>query len=293
MIQANIKAMGSTKSNRTMQVKHWAMGAALCASLYSGLGHAGAWVPEKGQGYSKLGAQTFNADNFFGTNNDFQEFDSDNVSYYGEYGFGNNTAIYGSVLYQDISQTDANNNTTSNSGIGDVEIGVRYQWQANPFVLSTSFLVKLPYLYDEDDALPLGNGQLDYEGRVLIGKSLNKYGYFGVELGYRFRAEAPSDEIRYLLEYGFSFNDNVYFRTKLDGIQSAGNADVADLGNGNLSITPEFDVGRWELTLGYNFGPARERSLGRWGVEVTLTQDVFGDNTLDGDAIQLGLTRVF
>lgn len=286
-----------TQANQTRRTsassKQWILGAALCASFIPQIANAGAWVPAKGQGYTKYGAQSFNATDFFGDNPDFQEFDGDNISFYGEYGLGNKTAIYGSLLYQDIAQRDANNNTTSNSGLGDVEVGVRYQWQADPFVLSTSFLVKLPYLYDEDDTLPLGNGQLDYEGRVLIGKSLNKYGYFGVELGYRFRAEAPSDEIRYLVEYGFSFNDNAYFRTKLDGIQSADNADTTDVDNVNLSITPAFDVGRWELTLGYNFGPARPAGEGRWGVEVTYTQDVFGDNALDGDAIQLGLTRVF
>jgi hypothetical protein len=282
------------QSNRTAAAsKQWILGAALCASFIPQIANAGAWVAEKGQGYTKYGATSFNATDFFGENDDFQEFDGDNISFYGEYGLGNKTAIYGSVLFQDIEQTDSSNNTTSNSGLGDVEFGVRYQWQANPFVLSTSFLVKLPFLYDENDDLPLGNGQLDYEGRVLIGKSLNKYGYFGLELGYRFRAEDPSDEIRYLVEYGFSFNDNVYFRTKLDGIESADNGNDGIDGNGNLSTPLAFDVGRWELTLGYNFGPARPAGESRWGVEVTFTQDVFGDNTLDGDSVQLGLTRVF
>jgi len=213
------------------------------------------------------------------------------LSYYGEWGLGNNWGLFTSVLYQDISQTNSAGDTSENDGLGDLDIGVKYQWQAEPFVLSTQLLAKLPYLYDEDDALPLGNGQEDLEAKVLIGKSLGALGYFGIELGYRFRTDDPSDEIRYLIEYGVSFSDNFYFRTKLDGIESANNADVAFDGSGNLSRTNEFDVGKLELTAGWNFGSANDS--GRWGAEFTYTEDIFGDNTLEGDGFQIAVTRTF
>ncbi len=264
----------------------------LAAAIFSNQAQAGAWVAEKGKGYTKVGVSDYSATDFFGEQPDFGEFDGTSVSFYGEYGLGNNWGVYTSALYQDIEQTTASGETTSNSGLGDLDIGLKYQWQANPFVLSTSFAVKLPYLYDEDDALPLGNGQEDYEFRVLLGKSLNQYGYLGFELGYRFRSGEPSDEIRYLIEYGVNLSDNLYFRTKLDGIESANNADDFTTLTGNLSRTPEFDIGKLELTAGWNFGKADDSGK-RWGAEITYTDDIFGDETLEGDGFQIGLTRVF
>lgn len=266
---------------------------ALVALSFSQATLAGAWVAAKDSGYGKLSLNTYSADEFEGDSPNFGEFNSSNVTYYGEYGLGSNFALYGSVTYQWLEQQDNVGNEVTSNGLGDTEIGVRYQWQAEPFVLSTSLLVKLPYLYDENDALPRGNGQEDIEFRVLVGKSLYPYGYFGVEAGYRLRTDAPSDEYRYLLEYGIDFNENAYFRTKLDGILSANNADEISSSNeqvGNLTLLPEFDLGKVELTVGYNFGRPNKK---RWGLEFTYTKEVYGENTLQGDGFQLALTRVF
>ncbi len=280
------------KSNKTSVAAIALSTCMLAIALSSTSAHAGAWVAEKGKGYAKVGVSDYNATEFFGNQPDFGEFEGSSVSFYGEYGLGNNWGIYTSALYQDIEQTTASGETTSNSGLGDLDIGLKYQWQADPFVLSTSFAVKLPNLYDEDDALPLGNGQEDYEFRVLLGKSLNRYGYLGLELGYRFRTDEPSDEIRYLIEYGVNLTDNLYFRTKLDGIESANNADSFETLTGNLSRTPEFNIGKLEITAGWNFGQANSDG-GRWGAEITYTDDLYGDETLQGDGIQFGITRVF
>jgi len=253
--------------------------------------HAGAWVAKKGDSYSKVGVSDYSATEFFGGNPDLDEFEGTNISYYGEWGLGNNWGVFTSVLYQDISQTDSSGLTTENDGFGDIDVGVKYQWQAEPFVLSTQLLAKLPYLYDEDDTLPLGNGQEDIEAKVLVGKSLGRLGYFGLELGYRFRNDDPSDEIRYLIEYGVSLSDNFYLRAKLDGIESANNADNQFTDAGNLSRTLEFDIGKLELTAGWNFGQPSDN--GRWGAEFTYTDDLYGDNTLQGDGFQVAVTRSF
>lgn len=254
---------------------------------------SGAWVPKEGDGYSKIGYADYSATDFFGTNDDLGEFSGVNISYYGEQGLGNNIGVFGTLLYQDLEQTDSSGNRTESSGFGDTELGIRYQWQGSPFVFSTSFTVKLPFLYDEDDELPRGNGQEDYELRFLIGRSLNQFGYFGIEAAYRLRTDDPSDEYRYLIEYGFSVNDNLYLRSKIDAIESAGNADITGVDTTtNLSITPEFDLGRLELTAGWNFGDANT-SNGRWGIEFTYNKDLYGDNTLKGDGFQIGLTRAY
>lgn len=265
----------------------------LCSLAHNGF--AGAWVPDVGEGYTKYAVANYQSDEFEGAElAESIEFTGTNVSFYGEYGFAPNMAVYGTLLYQQLEQKSGSEESSESSGLGDAELGIRYQWISEPFVLSSAFLVKLPYLYDEDDTLPRGNGQEDYEARVLLGKSLNKYGYFGIEAGYRLRTEAPSDEYRYLFEYGFSTGENMYFRTKIDSIVSAKNADTvdSDADGNNLTATSEYDLTKWELTAGWNFGKPNDDS-GRWGVELTYRNDIGGDNTLIGEGIELGLTRVF
>ena len=262
----------------------------LSTIVFSTNSSAGAWVGGKGSGYTKLGYAYFDADNYRGHKPTFESFKGKNTSLYAEYGLGNNFALYGSLLHQSYKQSDTLAGKNSASGFADTEIGIRYQWQAKPFVLSTSFLVKTPFLYDKEDGL--GNGQEDYETKILIGKSLNKYGYVGAEFGYRLRTGEPSDEYRYLLEYGFNLNKNIYFRTKLDGILSANNSDTTiDFGASNLSNPLEFDSGKLELTTGWNFN--KNSSLKGYGVELTYTQELYGENILEGNTIQLGITKVY
>ncbi len=269
------------------------VGVALALMAGSQTVTAGAWVPGDGDGYNKFAIAPYKSTDFFGNNPDFKEFIGINYSLYAEHGLGDNIAVYGTLLYQDLEQTTTQGITTRGSGFGDVELGVRYQFLSDPVVLSTAFLVKLPWLYDRKAELPLGNGQVDYESRLLLGKSLNQFGYFGVELGYRYRTGDPSDEIRYLVEYGFNATDNLYFRTKLDGTQSVGNSTPFDASSSpNLSATPEFDLGKLEVTGGWSFGKQQDNQS-RWGLELTWNKDLYGRNALDGMGFQIGLTRVY
>ncbi len=251
---------------------------------------AGAWVPEQGNGYIKLGYADFTSTGFRGNNPNFESFDGENTSLYVEHGLGNKFAVFGSLLYQSYEQNDTELGRTTASGFGDAEIGVRYNWISDPFVLSTSLLLKTPFLYDEDDGL--GNDQEDYEFKLLLGKGLDKFGYVGAEVGYRLRSGEPSDEYRYLLEYGFNLNKNVYFRAKLDGILSAENSDTPDvLNEENLSNPLEFDSGKVELATGYNFD--NNSSLKGYGLEFTYSREIYGSNILEGNTFQIGITKVY
>jgi protein XagA len=267
---------------------------AICSIGFSSVTLAGAWVGKEGTGYGKLGYAVYNSSDYFGEISNFDNFKGVNTSFYAERGVGNNFAIYGTLLYQQLQQTDGNNFTRDAKGFGDTEVGTKYQWWADPFVLSTSFLVKLPFLYHVKEGFPLGNGYEDYETKVLIGKGLNAYGYFGLELGYRLRTGPATDQYRYLLEYGFNINKHLYLRTKLDGILSAKKSDTSKLtdANGvNLSASPDYDLGKLELTAGWSFD--KDESDRQWGLELSYTPDIYGDNTLKGNSIQFGLTRVY
>ena len=112
------------------------------------------------------------------------------------------------------------------------------------------------------------------------------------EIGYRLRSGEPSDEYRYLFEYGFNLNKNVYLRAKLDGILSADNSDSPDtLNEDNLSNPLEFDSGKVELATGWNFD--KNSSLKGYGLEFTYTREIYGSNILEGNTFQLGITKVY
>ena len=265
----------------------------LCFSIFGGsAAQAGAWVPEPGKGYHKVASNFFRATDFFGSGSNVEEFTNTNLNYYGEYGLAPRLAVFGTLAFTRLTQT-AGGRRTDYVGLGDLDLGIRYGLLTEPFVLSTSLLWKSPYFYDDDVALPPGNGQNDLEFRLLAGKSLGRWGYLGVENAYRFRFEEPSDEYRFLFEYGASLSDQLYVRTKLDLITSIQNGDPIDQGVGNPSLNPEFDLGRLELTAGWNFRPPEgETPWGRFGVEATYTRDLYGDQTLRGDTVQLGVTFV-
>ena len=252
---------------------------------------AGAWVAKQGSGYGKLSYTSYSADEFYGNAPNFSKFKGLNTAYYGEYGLGANWGIYGQLLHQDLKQTDTNGVSATSSGLGDAELGFRRAFPTVFAMFATSFLIKLPYFYDADEAFARGDGKEDYELRILMGKSLHPYGYFGAELGYRLRTGIAADEYRYLLEYGFNATENVYFRTKLDGVLSAKNGTATTSVTGpNLSITPDYNLGKWELTAGWSF--ASDSQGQKWGLELTYSDEIYGERTLNGQSGQVALSKV-
>lgn len=262
----------------------------LSASILSpAASFAGAWTAPKGDVYFKSAINYFSTTERFGDDDlgGFERFRDVNASFYLEYGLQDNLTFFAATAVKDLRNT-ANGADTNNFGVGDVDLGLRYNLINGPFVFSVQGLFKAPFLYDEDADLPLGNGQIDVEGRALIGKSLGKLGYFGLEAGYRFRADDPVDEFRYLVEYGFDLSKSAYFRTKLDGTLGLGTIDdTVDISNAaNPSLPLAFDLGKLEYTLGYKLDK-------RWSVEVTGTSNIYGQNTLRGTAVQFAIVGQF
>ncbi len=248
---------------------------------------AGPWTLEAGRTYNKPAINFFSGDSSFGPDQEgFENFEDLNFTYYNETGITDNLSFIASIPIKDISRTDRNAAgvavTNSTSGVGDIDVGLRYNLSKGPFVVAVQGLFKAPYAYDSDDSLPLGNGQEDFEGRFQLGRGFGKAGYFVAEAGYRFRSGAPSDEFRYLLEYGIDVGKSVYLRSKLDGILSINNDTPQAQANGNPTLPLAFDLAKLELTAGYKFNKT-------WAIEFTGTPNLYGDNTLTGTNFQLAL----
>ncbi|MCU0600827.1 MAG: hypothetical protein MUE70_16385 [Desulfobacterales bacterium] len=252
---------------------------------------AGAWTQEQSSSYHRAAVNYYYADEEYDQDGDSRsmafngEFTDFNLSYYGEYGLIDELTIFTSIYYKDIERED-DYFKFETDGMGDMDLGARFRLHTSDIgVFSAQGLVKIPEFYDEDDALPLGNGQYDYELKLLYGHSLWPVipGYMNLEAGYRWRAEDPSDEFRYLVEVGSDLGKNFYARAKLDAIVSMDNSDETMDINGNPTTTLEYDLAKLYVTLGYQLMKA-------WGVELEYVPPLWGENTAKGATWTLAVT---
>jgi len=252
---------------------------------------AGAWTAKQGDNYLKGAVNFFETSSRFGPENGFENFRNTNFNVYWEHGIRDDLTFFATGSFSDLENT-SDGVTTSGSGIGDIDVGLRYRLIDGPVIVSVQGLFKAPYLYSEDSELPLGNGQEDFEGKLLFGKSFGAAGYGGLEVGYRVRTEDPVDEFRFLVEYGIDVSEKAYLRTKLDGIHAASSTDLTTsnplvaAANLNPQLPLEFDLGRLEYTAGYKISD-------RIGAEITGTTAIYGDNTLKGTNIQFAIVSTF
>lgn len=252
---------------------------------------AGAWTREKGGLYMQATGNMYTADENFdrsGSKEDFPndgEFNDANLSIYLEYGLSDDLTAIGSWSYKWLEyEDDVTRNETD--GFSDLEVGMKYRlFEKKGGVGSIQAMVKIPEAYDEDDSVPLGNAQYDYEFRFLYGQSLYPHfpGYLNLEAGYRFRAERPADEFKYLLEFGADFTKRFYGRMKLDGTYGMGNAGKGSAFSDNPSATYDYDLGKLEAVAGFKISD-------KWGTELGWRKEIYGKNISAGENWSLAVT---
>lgn len=241
---------------------------------------AGAWTLPEGKLYNKASLNYFTAD---------ANFTDTNIGNYIEYGLTDTISLVNSIYFKRIRNSynsTGSDLTTTTTGIADIEVGLKHKlMEGSHGVLSHQGEVKIPGSYDKNALLPLGNGQFDAEYRVLYGLSLWRLfpGYANIEAGYRFRAEAPSDEFRYLLEIGADITSRLYARVKLDGIVSMNNADSTADASGNPTAIYQFDLQKLDSALGYKL-------TDEWGLEFGYTPTLHAKNTAKGTSWSVGVT---
>jgi protein XagA len=259
-------------------------------ALSATLSHAGAWTMPQGKLYDRVAANYYFADDNFGKNSKRSDFAANgkfsdlNLSNYIEYGVTDRLTAINSLAYKRIEKEDDLQERTT-YGVGDIDLAARYKiHEGAAGVWSAQGTVKIPEAYDRHKALPLGNGQYDLELKALYGRSLWPYihGYCGAEIGYRWRLDDPSDELRYLVEFGMDFSKDFYGRVKLDGITSINNGRKTDT-SGNPTTTNNFDLGKLDIALGYKFTPAL-------GIELGYAPALYGQNTAAGATYTVAMT---
>ncbi len=299
--------------------------------LAEGLSFAGAWCAPQGAFYGKLSINRYTTDKSF-TSNGSQDhlpngskFYDANMTFYGEYGLLDRLTFSCSLPYKWLRSSSWNTYTeddvekrryvaTHYNGPGDIETGLKFCLIKEPFVGSVQFLYKNAGLYTSREKILPGNNQSDYELRLLAGKSLWPFpGYCGAEVGYRFRTKAPSDEFKYLIEFGMDIFGPLSLRVKLDGTKSMHNArrismpkptrsayvdyatgqvivssssDAAAQASSNPSLGLEYDLGKLETALCLKLTQS-------WFTEVSYTTYPYGKNISGGCQYSFAIVYYF
>ena len=236
-----------------MNVRVLAAGCVLTLALVS-QAIAGAWTQKKGEYYLKLAGGYLNTTQDIDAVGDKVDKVGEgrlrdvNLSAYLEYGITDQFTLVASAPYKNMKDTRTFQTGTALDrrwGFGDVELRMRRLLWSKDLVASVSAGAKLPTWYEDDEGtrVPLSTKKVDWDARVLLGKSLYPVpGYVTGELGYRLRGGTFSHEWFYTLEAGFTV-DRVLIKGFISGIQTLGNCDAVDevglIGDQNvLKISP-------------------------------------------------------
>lgn len=132
---------------------------------------------------------------------------------YGEYGVTRQVTLIAATSYEWI-ESEGKGIIRRSSGLGDLWISVKGGLLPGPIVLSIQGDAKLPTGYDETLSPALGNGKVDWGGRMIVGAS-NAVGYATAEVGYLFRGGDLADEIPVNAEVGYSIRPEVGIKAEL------------------------------------------------------------------------------
>jgi hypothetical protein len=177
---------------------------------------AGAWTQRKDHYYLRLSGFYFNSTAFDSNGHrvDYRgngRFTDASAYAYLEYGLSDLVTFVGSVPYKSLwfrKNVRDMKIEAKTTGWGDIYLGLRYLLSDQGTVTSLQGGFKLNTGYQTDTtalglAPPRGDGQNDFELRLLIGQSILRHAaYYNFDLGYRARSGKPVDEVPFACELG-------------------------------------------------------------------------------------------
>ncbi len=242
---------------------------------------AGAWAQARGHYYSKFTLIYSDASGVFGVNSP-TKFTDYALYFYTEYGLIDRATVILNTPFFKNSENEANFIRGNSSGYfaGDIELQAKYQFLDSPVVASALLGAKVPVAYDIADIPPLGNGETDFDAKLLLGTSLYPTPiYMTGDIGYRVRGGDFLDEINYSFEAGYTFRKKILLRFLTTGIKASGSAS----GESNLFGFP-LDQERTRLGGGFIwlFSPKLE-------FDITYLKTTSGKNIPKSDEIFVGI----
>lgn len=300
----------------------------LISSLFVSGEAFSAWTQAKGHSYNQLTLSHYRSKNLFSTiehgNSDkvrrvkSAKFLSTDVSYYGEYGIIDPLTIFTSFAWKQPKSDDTRYYADENgpSGIGDIDLGLRYNLSPNLFgtgiLMSLQGTLKIPEAYDYGfplTHLSAGDGQYDTTVDLMFGRGLGK-AYLLFNVGYKYRFEndnyideypsgvdkdgdyafKPSDQLKVFLGGGYALPKGFELRASIDWTKSLGNAEASDellaaaapygvAANERYKLikdTLSLEQDVFNVGLGLAYTFPKQMLKGTWQTVLTYNQDLGG-----------------
>jgi hypothetical protein len=164
---------------------------------------AGAWTLPPGAGQIMVTTTTSTADHVFGVG-PTPRYDKTELQALIEYGF---TDRFTGIVTPELQHVDiAAPTSAQRSGLGYTEAGGRYKFiQGDAWVLSGQATLRAPGTSDTSNPAAVGYTGIETDVRALFGYTFAAGpwpAFIDLELGQRFRAGAPPDELRFDATFG-------------------------------------------------------------------------------------------
>jgi hypothetical protein len=248
--------------------------------------YGGAWPREKNELYSKISYSNFSSDQTYQAKGNKKaagpDFTDQTISLYNEYGFTDSFTGILTLNYKALDY-DVAGIKSKESGLADAWVYLKKSILKEPFVLSFQGGAKFPLGYDDQAIPPLGQGQIDVEERVLVGKSFYPLPlYANAEIGFRKRMGDYSDELPFRIEGGWSILKSLLLKVSLDGISNRSNDAASKTSNRAPNV---FDQEYMKFSPGLIFFLPHNFAL-----DIYYESVVSGGNTAAGDTIGIGVS---
>jgi hypothetical protein len=262
-----------------------ALAAALDITAAADSAHAGAWTLPQSSGQVILTNLYYRASEEFTRGGHRQSFSNDGeftkyeFNPYIEYGLRDDLTLVLNLFARRVAFSNDFSGEV-NFGLADPEIGLRYRLSppSAQTVWSVQGAIKLPVAFPHDTP-PLGNEQTDVEGRLLVGRGFSigpRWAYWDLEVAYRFRDEAPADEIKLDATLGVSLTERWLVIGQFFGTRGLRNGSPVRIRN-NPTIDINYDLYKAQLSIVYQL-TQNVRLQGGY------LRDLAGRNTGAGDA---------
>lgn len=280
---------------------------ATCSALVLGLfvsgqAHAGAWTKNTGEGYFELSGSFLRSDNFNEVVDGDQGTETHHtaiptltdytLNFYGEYGLHKYVTLVASLpllrrvtlnrqVFRRTLETVPGADGAQNNNIGDAEAGARLKLLSMAGIaLSGEFKIGIPTGDSADpNGLNTGDGEWNALGSFLAGYSFSTIPvYMTGEATLNLRTSGFSEEVRYLVEAGWSPIENLSIAGRIRGVESFRNGDSEFLG---MTGGNEIRYTAIEPLVAYKFGG--------FGVVAKATFNTRVQNTVTGSSVGLGI----
>lgn len=245
---------------------------------------AGAWSQAPGSYYAKVSGLFYRSEDVFNDMGkrapmgmDGEAFRAAQSFLYLEYGLRERLTLVGTTNAGRLVGEDQFIESTT-WGIGDVELGLKYQLTQKNLIVSPQWVLKIPTGYNADYSPAMGTGKFDAEARLLLSRSLYPLPvYFSAEVGYRLRGGAYSDQVPYLVEAGVTAHRRLFFKAFLSGTNTRSKMASEDVGVVGLAQVSEGDFVKSGAQLAI-------------GITESLWIDILYESVVDGENIGAGTT---